>query len=109
VIKDDAELEDVSLKIYNLMQIPKLTKKQGQALVSLCNEVEIYEAQLEICDFRKKLNEVWSAIEELEKKGDSRTERDIIKLIESRKKRSVMCQQFANLHTTLKALKKGGE
>ena len=109
MIKDDAELEEVSLKIYNLMQISKLTKKQGKTLTSLCDDVEIYEAQLEICKFRETLNDVWNAIEELEKKGNSRTERDIIKLIESRKKRNIMCQQFADLHTKKQKLKKGGE
>jgi hypothetical protein len=109
MIKDEASYQKALSKIYDLMQLESLTDKQGKTLDKLAKDVELYEAELETCDFRKKLNEVWSAIEELEKKGDSRTERDIINLVESRKKRALMCQQFADLHTKKQKLKKEGE
>jgi hypothetical protein len=109
VIKDNKEYEKVMTEIYDLMQIPKLTKKQGKTLVALSKKVEIYELLLEIEDLRKKLNKVWDIIQELEKKGDSKKDREMINLIESKKKRYLMCRQFVDLDTQLQKLKKGGE
>ena len=109
MIKNNEECEKVMGEIYDLMQIPKLTKKQGKSLLALSKKVEIYELLLEIEDLRKKLNKVWDVIQELEKKGDSKKDHEMINLIESKKKRNLMCQQFADFHTQLQALQKGGE